>query len=396
MHISKKAQAVTGSVTLKIDSMAKQMKAEGKSIVGFGAGEPDFNTPQHIVDAAIQAMKDGQTRYTPAAGTLELRQAICGRYAERGLQYDAGCVVVGTGAKQVIHNSLMCLLDEGDEAIIPSPCWISHPELVQMAGGRPVMVAGSVENGFKPGADDIARAVTPKTRCILLNSPNNPTGHVYTEAELRAIADVALEHDLVVISDEIYENLVYGGVKAVSIASLGDDIKKRTVIINGVSKSYAMTGWRLGYSLCEPELAAAMARWQGHSTGNTSSVTQAAALAAITGPQQCVEDMRQQFEKRRDYMVRRINGVEGISCPVPDGAFYVMLDISEAKGKSCDGSIINGSEDFGRLLLEKNGVALVPCKSFGTDDYMRISYAASMEDIEEGINRIEQFVKRLK
>lgn len=396
MRISDKAQAVKGSVTLIIDSMAKQMKAEGKSVIGFGAGEPDFNTPQHIIDAAAAAMAAGNTKYTPAAGTLELRRAICNRYAEKGLDYQPDCVVVGTGAKQVIHNSLMCLLNDGDEVILPSPCWVSYAELIQMAGGKPVFVPGNVENGFKPGAADMERAITPRTKCILINSPCNPSGSVYSEAELRAIADIAIKHDLVVISDEIYENLVYGAVKTVSIAGFGEDIKKRTVIINGVSKTYAMTGWRLGYSLCEPELAANMVRWQSHATGNTCSVTQAAALAALTGPQQCVEDMRLQFEKRRDYMVQRINGVEGISCPTPDGAFYVMADITRVKGKRCGNIEIKGSDDFAKALLEKKGVALVPCAAFGTDDYVRLSYATSMADIEEGTNRIEEFVKLLE
>lgn len=390
--ISKKAQSISSSPTLAIDSKFKAMKANGEDVVGFGAGEPDFDTPKHIKNAAINAINEGKTKYTPAAGTLELRKAVAEKFKrENGLDYTAANIVVSNGAKHSLVNAFMAVCDAGDEVIIPAPYWVSYPEMVKIADGVPVIVHTKAENGFKATAEELAAAVTDKTKAIVLNSPSNPTGMVYTEEELRAIADLAVEKNLFVISDEIYEHLIYEG-KAVSIASFNDKIKDLTIIVNGVSKTYAMTGWRIGYTASNESIAKVMSNIQSHATSNPNSIAQAAAVAALDGGLECVEEMKKHFVERRNYMVDAINAIDGISCEKPHGAFYVMMNISELFGKDLCGYRISDADSFAEALLEKAKVALVPGTGFEAPDYVRWSYATSLDNIKEGISRLEKFL----
>ncbi len=393
MEISNKFKKIAPSPTLLIDSKFKQMKAEGMDVVGFGAGEPDFDTPQHIKEAAINAINSGFTKYTPASGTLELKKAICDKLAkDNGLSYEPSQIVVSNGAKHSLINAFGAILNPGDEVIIPAPFWVSYPEMVKYNDGVPVILHTTEEKGFKFTAEEFKAAITPKTKAIVLNSPSNPTGMVYTAEELKAIADVAVENNIFVISDEIYEYLVYDGVKHTSIASFNDKIKDLTIIINGVSKTYAMTGWRIGYTASNATLAKAMTSVQSHSTSNPNSIAQAATVAALTGPTDDLKIMIKAFDERRKYMAERINAVDGVSCLVPQGAFYVMMNISALKGKTIAGKVINTADDFAEIFLEKELVAVVPGTGFAAPDYVRWSYATSMENIKEGIDRLERLL----
>ena len=392
MYISDKVKSISPSSTLAIDSKFKQMKAEGVDVVGFGTGEPDFDTPDYIKKAAVEAIAGGKTKYTPAAGTMELRRAICDKLKrENGLDYEPNQIVVTNGAKHALVNTFMAILNEGDEVIIPSPYWVSYPEMVKIADGVSVIIETKEEDEFKFTAKEFEDAITPKTRALVLNSPSNPTGMVYTEEELRSIAEVAVKHNIYVVADEIYEHLIYEG-KHVSIASFNDKIKDLTIIINGVSKTYAMTGWRIGYSASHPEVAKAISNLQSHATSNPNSLAQAATVAALYGGEEEIARMKAEFQKRRDYMVERINSIPGVSCRNPHGAFYVVMNISQLKGKRLGGRTIHTSDDFADVLLEKAGLALVPCSGFGADDFVRWSYATSMENIVEGLNRLETFL----
>lgn len=392
LYISDKVKSISPSSTLAIDSKFKQMKAEGVDVVGFGTGEPDFDTPDYIKKAAVEAIAGGKTKYTPAAGTMELRRAICDKLKrENGLDYEPNQIVVTNGAKHALVNTFMAILNEGDEVIIPSPYWVSYPEMVKIADGVSVIIETKEEDEFKFTAKEFEDAITPKTRALVLNSPSNPTGMVYTEEELRSIAEVAVKHNIYVVADEIYEHLIYEG-KHVSIASFNDKIKDLTIIINGVSKTYAMTGWRIGYSASHPEVAKAISNLQSHATSNPNSIAQAATVAALNGGEEEIARMKAEFQKRRDYMVERINSIPGVSCRNPHGAFYVVMNISQLKGKRLGGRTIHTSDDFADVLLEKAGLALVPCSGFGADDFVRWSYATSMENIVEGLNRLETFL----
>lgn len=392
MYISDKVKSISPSSTLAIDSKFKQMKAEGVDVVGFGTGEPDFDTPDYIKKAAVEAIAGGKTKYTPAAGTMELRRAICDKLKrENGLDYEPNQIVVTNGAKHALVNTFMAILNEGDEVIIPSPYWVSYPEMVKIADGVSVIIETKEEDEFKFTAKEFEDAITPKTRALVLNSPSNPTGMVYTEEELRSIAEVAVKHNIYVVADEIYEHLIYEG-KHVSIASFNNKIKDLTIIINGVSKTYAMTGWRIGYSASHPEVAKAISNLQSHATSNPNSIAQAATVAALNGGEEEIARMKAEFQKRRDYMVERINSIPGVSCRNPHGAFYVVMNISQLKGKLLGGRTIHTSDDFADVLLEKAGLALVPCSGFGADDFVRWSYATSMENIVEGLNRLETFL----
>ena len=396
-HIARRAAGVTGSVTLAIDAKAKEMKKNGIDVVGFGAGEPDFNTPKHIIDAAKAAMDAGQTRYTPAAGTLALRQCIAEKLKRRNnLDYKPTQIIVSNGAKHSLHNAFCAILEEGDEVIVPTPYWVSYPELIQMAGGVPVFVEGKAENGFNLKPEEIEKAITEKTQALVLNTPSNPCGNVYSEAELRAIADIAVKHDIYVIADEIYEDLIYGIEPAPSIASFNDAIKERTIVINGVSKTYAMTGWRIGYLACEERLAKVIANWQSHATSNPNSIAQAAAQAAIEGDQSCVCEMVKEFGRRREEMIRRIDKMPGVSCVASKGAFYIMMDISQLYGKKYEDTRIDDCETFASVLLEKFAVAVVPGSGFGAPNYVRMSYALGFETMVKGLERIEDFIGRLE
>ena len=396
MRISQRCQRVTGSLTLAIDAKAKEMKQKGIDVVGFGAGEPDFDTPEHIRKAAKDALDLGKTRYTPAAGMPELRQAICDKLKrDNGLDYVPQQIVVSNGAKHSLFNSFQALLEEGDEVIVPGPYWVSYPEIVRMAGGVPVIVEGREENNFKPTIDDFRAAVTDKTRAVVINSPNNPNGFVFTREELQAIGDLAIEKDLSIVSDEIYEFLVYDGAEHVSIASLSPEIKERTIVINGMSKAYAMTGWRIGYTASPLNAAKAMTNFQSHSTSCPNSIAQYAALTALSGPDDQLKSMVAEFDRRRRRIVELINEIPGLSCKPPKGAFYVMMNIGGVFGKRYNGAPIVDSMSFTQLLLDNSHVAVVPGAGFGADAYVRLSYATSMENIEKGLARIKEFVGKL-
>ncbi len=396
MRISQRCQRVTGSLTLAIDAKAKEMKQKGIDVVGFGAGEPDFDTPEHIRKAAKDALDLGKTRYTPAAGMPELRQAICDKLKrDNGLDYVPQQIVVSNGAKHSLFNSFQALLEEGDEVIVPGPYWVSYPEIVRMAGGVPVIVEGTEANNFKPTIDDFRAAVTDKTRAVVINSPNNPNGFVFTREELQAIGDLAIEKDLSIVSDEIYEFLVYDGAEHISIASLSPEIKERTIVINGMSKAYAMTGWRIGYTASPLNAAKAMTNFQSHSTSCPNSIAQYAALTALSGPDDQLKSMVAEFDRRRRRIVELINEIPGLSCKPPKGAFYVMMNISGVFGKRYNGTPIVDSMSFTQLLLDNSHVAVVPGAGFGADAYVRLSYATSMENIEKGLARIKEFVGKL-
>lgn len=379
---------------MAIDAMAKQMKADGIDVVGFGAGEPDFNTPDNIKEAGIKAIEDNFTRYTPASGTVALKQAICDRMKlDLDLDYVPGQVVVSNGAKHCVYLALQALVDPGEEVILPAPYWVSYLELIKMVGGKPVVVTAGEEQDFKITAEQLEAAITPNTKAFILNNPSNPTGMVYSKEELEALANVCLKHDIYIIADEIYYTLLYDGVPFTSVASLGDDVKDITVLINGVSKAYAMTGWRIGYALANLRIAKVMSSYVSHSTGSPCSVSQAAAVTALTGEQYSVEKMRQAFEERRNYLVERMNAIEGVSCIKPQGAFYVMMNMSKIKGKVINGFKIKTSDDFCSAFLKYALVATVPCSGFGAPDFVRWSYATSMENIKKGMDRLEAFLQ---
>jgi aspartate aminotransferase len=394
MELSRKAKQIAPSVTLAITAKAKKLKEEGIDVVSFGAGEPDFNTPENIQEVAIEAIKKGLTRYTPASGILQLKEALCEKFkTDNNLDYIPSQIVISNGAKHSLYNVLMAICNPGDEVIVPVPYWVSYPDLVRLADAIPVLVETKEEENFKYKKEVLLKAITNKTKAIIVNSPNNPTGVVYNKEDLEMIAEIAVEHDLIIISDEIYEKLVYGGVKHISIASLNDEVKNRTIVVNGVSKAYAMTGWRIGYTASTEEIAKIMSNVQSHATSNPNSIAQYASVEAIRGQQEDVEEMRKEFEKRRDYMVEKINSIPGISCKKPEGAFYVMINITGLKGKNIKGYQISSSVDLCNALLDSEKVAAIPGAGFGADDFIRLSYATSMENIVEGLRRIENFVK---
>ena len=397
IKISKLCSGVTGSITLEIDAKAKEMKAQGMDIVGFGAGEPDFDTPEHIRNAAKDALDRGMTRYTPASGMPELKKAIAAKLKrDNGLDYQPQQIVISNGAKHSLFNTFQAVLNEGDEVIVPGPYWVSYPELVAMSGGVPVMIVAEESNNFKLTAEQIEAAITDKTAAIILNSPNNPNGFVYTREELKAIGDLAVKYDIAIISDEIYEYLVYDGAEHISIASLSEEIKEHTIVINGMSKAYAMTGWRIGYTAAPLHVAKAMTNYQSHSTSNPNSIAQCAAIAALNGPDDEIKKMVAEFDIRRKHIVELINDIPGLSCVPPKGAFYVMMNLSGIIGKKLNGETITGSMAFTKLLLEDSQVAVVPGVGFGADHYVRLSYATNMNNIEKGLARIKAFVAKLE
>lgn len=393
MELSRKCQQISSSVTLAITAKAKKLKSEGVDVISFGAGEPDFNTPLNIQNAGIEAIKKGFTRYTPASGISELKEAVCYKLKrDNGLSYKPSQIVVSNGAKHSLYNALMAICNPGDEVIIANPYWVSYPELVKLVDAVPVFVQTKEENNFKYTEDALVKAITNKTKAIILNSPNNPTGVVYSKKELAMIANLAVKYDLFVISDEIYEKLIYDDIKHISIASLSEEIKNRTIVVNGVSKAYAMTGWRIGYAAAPEDVSKIMSNVQSHCTSNPNSIAQYASVEALRGPQDAIELMRREFEKRRNYMVKKINTIPGLSCKMPSGAFYVMINISKIKGMVIKGYTINSSLDFCNALLNSEKVAAIPGSAFGADDFIRLSYATSLEAITKGLNRIENFL----
>lgn len=387
------AQSVQASTTLAIDSLFKQMKADGIDVIGFGAGEPDYNTPDNIKQAAVKAINDNKTRYTPAAGIMELRKAVCHRlYEDCGVEYKPTQIVAASGAKHSVYIALQVLVNPGDEVILPAPFWVSYYELIKMAGGVPVIVDTCEDENFKMTAEKFAAAISPKTKALILNNPSNPTGMMYTKDELQAIADICVQNKIYVIADEIYYRLVYDGREFTSFASLGEDVKELTILVNGVSKSYAMTGWRIGYTASNEKIAKVMANYLSHSTSAPSSVSQWAAVEALEGNQEGVLTMRDEFESRRNYIVERMNSIEGVSCLNPEGAFYVMMNIEGLIGRRFGDIEVQNSDDFAKAFLEKGLVAVVPCSGFGAPNFVRWSYATSMENIKEGLDRLEKFL----
>ena len=395
MKISKKALSIPASMTLEITAKVKQLKSEGKSIIGFTAGEPDFNTPDYIIESAKKALDIGFTKYTPVAGMPELKEVICKKFKEdNGLIYSPSQIIVSDGAKASLFHAVYALVDDGDEVIIPAPFWFTYEEQVKICGGKPVIIQTKEENGYKLTASELENAITDKTVTIMLNSPSNPTGAVYSKEELESLAKVIEKHNLTVISDEIYEKLIYGGEKHYSIAQVSEYMKENTIVINGVSKSYSMTGWRIGYLAAPQALASVISRVQGHTTSNACSISQYASVTAMAEGAEIVENMRQEFDKRRKYMSKRADEL-GLKYINPQGAFYMFINIKEFIGKSLDGVVINGSMDFASLLTE-NGVAVIPGLPFYADEFIRLSYAVSEADIKEGFDRIAKFVSLLK
>lgn len=396
LTLSKKAQAVKPSSTLAITAKAKEMRAQGIDVVGFGAGEPDFNTPENVCDSAISAIKEGFTKYTPASGTNELKEAICKKFREfNKIEYAPNQIVISNGGKHSLSNIFDVILNPGDEVIIPAPYWLSYPEMVKLSDGVPVTIAGERENGYKVTASQIQAAITSNTKALIINTPSNPTGMVYEEEELREIADVVVKNDIYVVADEMYEYLIYGEEKHVSIASLNEEIYKRTITCSGLSKSYAMTGWRIGYTGSTAEIAKLMGSVQSHATSNPNSIAQKAALEALTGPQDTVAAMREEFNKRRVYMYERVRKMPFVHILEPKGAFYVFIDVSKAVEKTYKGEVINSAARLAEILLEDYNTAVVPCADFGFPNHIRLSYAISMEQIEKGLDRLESFLESL-
>jgi len=392
-EVSKIASQVRASTTLTVDALYKQMLSDGKDVIGFGAGEPDFDTPVNIKEAAHKAIRNGHTKYTHSSGMPELRKAVTERLIhDCNIEYLSEQIVVASGAKHNIYVTLRTLLDSGDEVILPAPYWVTYAESVKMADGIPVIVSAPESSDFKITKEQLEAAVTDKTKLFILNNPSNPTGMLYSADELKALADVCVKHDLYIMSDEIYYNLVYDNKKFTSVAELGEEIKERTIIINGVSKTYAMTGWRIGYSASNATLAGIMGNYLSHSTSSPSTISQLAATEALRGSQDSVIEMRDVFEQRRDYIVDRINATEGLSCRKPDGAFYIMLNIENQIGRTLGGIKINNSDDFSLALLEAEMVATVSCSGFGCDNFIRLTYASSMESITKGLDRLQRFV----
>ena len=396
LEISRLCQSIAPSVTLKINAMAAQLREKGQDIISLGAGEPDFDTPAFIRDAAKAALDAGETRYTAASGTPALRRSVCDFLRrEKGLTYRPDQVLICTGAKQALLNAFVAMLNPGDEVILPAPCWVSYPEMIAMAGGKAVWVEATEAEGFVPPIERIRAAVTERTKAILLNSPNNPTGAVWTREQLLAVGQLAVEKDIYLISDEIYDQLVYDGAEAVSVASLSPAIYARTLMVTGWSKAYAMTGWRLGYAAGPKALIAAMGAYQSHATGNPNAIAQAAGLAALEGDQRCVREMAAAFARRREMVLSLLAEMPYVSAFRPQGAFYVLLNVKELMGKRIGGREIHGSVELAEMLLEYAQIAVVPGAPFGAEGYVRLSYAAADDRLREAMRRLRAFLLQL-
>ena len=396
LTLSERTLAISPSVTLAIDTQAKKLRSEGLDVIPFAAGEPDFCTPEYINDAGKFAIDAGITRYTAVNGTLDLRTKICEKFhRDNGLEYSPAEIIVSNGAKQILFTALSAILNPGDEVLIPSPCWVSYPEMVRMAGGTPVLVHGCEENNFVVTADMLCEHVTEHTKALILNSPNNPNGCIWTKDDLKGIADLAVEKGFYVVSDEVYEKLIYDNEEHVSIASLGEAIKEQTIVVNGVSKSYAMTGWRIGYAGGPKNVIKAMNSFQSHASSNANSIAQYAAATALSCGDKYIKSMIQEYDVRRKLMHRMLNEVDGLSAQLPKGAFYMMLNLTKVIGRTFKGQLIDGSTKFAELLLNEKRVAIVPALGFGDDNFARLSYATSRANIVEGCKRIASFVSEL-
>lgn len=397
MRLANRLASVKPSPTLAISAKAKAMKAQGIDVIGFGAGEPDFDTPAHVKDAAKRALDEGFTKYAPVGGTDDLKDAIAEKLMrDNGLTYGRDQIIVSCGAKHSIYNVAQAMLSEGDEVIIPSPYWVSYPPIAYLAGALPVIIDTDETTGFKMSPQALADAITDRTKLLILNSPSNPTGAAYTEKELAEIADIVVEKKIYVLSDEIYEKIVYDGFSFTSIGSLGKEIYERTILVNGVSKSYSMTGWRIGYTAGPSELVKAMTTIQSQSTSNPTSFCLKASVSAISGPQEVVEVMVREFDRRRRYIVERLRAIEGVSCALPKGAFYVFPNFSGIYGRGGEGASPGNSTELAAYLLDEVKVALVPGIGFGNDECARLSYATSMENIIEGMDRITEAIGNLR
>ncbi len=391
--LSTLARSVQASTTMAIDTQFKKMRAEGIDVIGFSVGEPDFPTPEHIKQAGVRAIEQDLTKYTPAAGTLELRQAVCQRMKEDwGLDYTTDEVVISGGGKPILYAALKTLVDPGDEVILPAPYWVSYYELIKMVGGVPVVVETTEADGFNLTPDHLRAAITPKTKAIILNNPSNPTGMIYSREHLEAIAQVIVEEDLYVIADEMYSKLVFDGQEFVSFPSLGEEVKARTILANGASKTYAMTGWRIGFACASKEIIKVMSNYFSHSLSGTCSIAQAASVEAFAGSQAEVEIMRQTFEDRRNYLYERMSQIEGVHPVHSQATFYMLMNIEKLIGKTLYGVLIRDADDFAQVFLKEGLVALVPCTGFGAPHYLRWSFAVSKENIKAGMDRLEKFL----
>ncbi|MDQ0883415.1 pyridoxal phosphate-dependent aminotransferase [Peribacillus sp. V2I11] len=390
MKLANRVQSLTPSTTLAITAKAKELKAQGLDIIGLGAGEPDYNTPKHIIDAALLSMNEGQTKYTPSAGLPKLKEAIAAKLKlDQGLEYKPSEILVASGAKHALYTLFQAILDEEDEVIVPIPYWVSYPEQIKLADGKPVYVVGTEENQYKITKEQLEQAITEKTKAVIINSPSNPTGMLYSREELAAIGEVCLAHDILIVSDEIYEKLVYGNAKHTSIAEISPELKNQTIIINGVSKSHSMTGWRIGYAVGEESIIKAMTNLASHSTSNPTTTAQYGAIAAYDGTQEPVEEMRQAFEGRLNKIYDKLVEIPGISCIKPQGAFYLFPNVKRAVELTGYSNV----EDFTTALLEEAQVAVIPGSGFGAPDNIRLSYATSLELLEAAVERIHSFVK---
>lgn len=395
LSLAKRAGLVSPSLTLAITAKVKEMREKGVDVIGFGAGEPDFDTPPHIKEEAKKAIDDGFTKYTPSSGIKELKEAISKKFKEdNGLNYNLSQIIISCGAKQCLYNAIQVICEEGDEVILPSPYWVSYIEQIKLSGAVPRILETKEEDGFKINPRILSSCITPKTKLLILNSPNNPTGAVYSKDELKSIAEIAVKNNIHIISDEIYEKIIYEA-KHTSIASLNPEIKDLTIVINGVSKTYSMTGWRIGYAGGKEEIIKAMSNLQSHSTSNPTSFAQKGALAAISGPQDSVIKMRSEFKKRRDYMIKKLNQIPGISCTKPSGTFYLFPNVSGILGRSFNKEKIRNSLDLTEFLLKEAKVAVVPGVAFGAENYIRLSYATSMDNIIKGVDRLKKAISKL-
>lgn len=396
MTISERVKNINPSQTLAITAQALKMKQEGKKVISFAAGEPDFDTPENIREKAISAIREGFSHYTASSGIIELKEAVIEKLKkDNRVEYKPSEIIISTGAKQCLFNTILTICDPGDEVLLPAPCWVSYTEQIKFAGAVPVFIITHQKEDFKLSASQVEEKITPRTKLIILNSPNNPTGAVYDPEKLKKIAQLLLKYNIYCICDEIYEKLIYDNVKHLSIASLSDEIKERIITINGVSKSYAMTGWRIGYAAGPEEIIKGMSKIQGHSTSNPNSIAQKASVEALNGKQDTIEEMRKAFDERRKYMVKRLNRIEGISCLIPAGAFYAFPNVGKILERGIEYNVkkINNSFDLSNFILKEAEVALIPGSAFEAEGYLRLSYTASMEDIKEGLNRIENILR---
>ncbi|WNS74001.1 pyridoxal phosphate-dependent aminotransferase [Bacillus sp. DTU_2020_1000418_1_SI_GHA_SEK_038] len=390
-QLAQRVKALTPSTTLAITAKAKELKEQGYDVIGLGAGEPDFNTPQHIIDAAVKSMNEGHTKYTPSAGLPALKKEIVNKFkADQGIEYEAAQIIVGSGAKHILYTLFQAILDEGDEVIIPTPYWVSYPEQVKLADGVPVYVEGKEENEYKITPEQLAKAISEKTKAVLINSPSNPTGMLYSEEELKALGEVCLKHNILIVSDEIYEKLVYGNNKHVSIAQLSPELKEQTILVNGVSKSHSMTGWRIGYAAGNKEIIKAMTNLASHSTSNPTTTAQYGAIAAYAGSQEMLSEMQKAFEQRLNIIFDKLIAIPGFTCIKPQGAFYLFPNVKQAAELTGFANV----DDFSQALLEEAMVAVIPGSGFGAPDNIRLSYATSLDLLEKAVERIHQFVEK--